>query len=206
MRSRLRNKERKLQKLPGYRYIQAATAEEIDRLLDSFFVLKASHMASQGLGNVFAEPGVAEFLRAACHCRLADGRPLIEIHALEFADEVLALFGTLIDDYRCSSMFNTYTIGEHARHSPGLILLEHMINECGARGVRSFDIGVGRAHYKSFFCREPEPLFDTFLALTWRGRIAAAAFAAAFSAKRAIKHNRASWAAVQLLRRVRALG
>jgi CelD/BcsL family acetyltransferase involved in cellulose biosynthesis len=197
---------RKLQKLRGYRYIQAATAEDIDRLLDSFFALKASHMAAQGSGNVFAEPGVAEFLREACHRKLANGRPLIEIHALEVADEVLALFGTIIDDYRCSSMFNTYTLGENARYSPGLILLGHMVNECAERGVRSFDIGVGRAHYKSFFCREPEPLVDTFLALTARGRLAAAGFAAAFSAKRAIKHNRTLWAAVQILRRARALG
>ena len=75
-------------------------------------------------------------------------------------------------------MFNTYTLGDNARHSPGLILLVHMVNESGARGVRSFDIGVGRAHYKSFFCRESEPLFDTFLPLTPRGRLAAAAFGA----------------------------
>jgi CelD/BcsL family acetyltransferase involved in cellulose biosynthesis len=206
MRSRLRKKKRKLKKLRGYRYIQAATAGDIDRLLDRFFALKASHMAARGLDNVFAEPGVAEFLREACHCRLANGRPLIEIHALEVADEVLALFGTVIDDYRCSSMFNTYTLGDNARYSPGLILLGHMVNECAERGVQSFDIGVGRAHYKSFFCREPEPLFDTFLGLTPRGRFAAAAFAAAFSAKRAIKQNRILWGAVQSLRRARALG
>ena len=83
MRSRLRAKERKLQNLAGYRYVQAATAADIDRLLDSFFALKSTHMAAQGLGNVFAEAGVAEFLREACHCTLANGRPLIEIHALE---------------------------------------------------------------------------------------------------------------------------
>jgi len=206
MRSRLRNKERKLQKLRGYRYIQAAAAGDIDRLLDRFFALKASHMAAQGLSNVFAEPGVAEFLHEACHCKLANGRPLIEIHALEVADEVLALFGTIIDHYRCSSMFNTYTLGNNARYSPGLILLGHMVNECAKRGVHSFDIGVGRAHYKSFFCREPEPLFDTFLGLTQRGRLAAAAFAAAFSAKRAIKQDRILWGAVQILRHARALG
>jgi CelD/BcsL family acetyltransferase involved in cellulose biosynthesis len=204
MRSRLRNKERKLQKLPGYRYIQATTAEEIDRLFDGFLALKRDHMAAQGLRNVFAEPGVAGFLRAACHCKLANGRPLIEIHALEGAGEVLALFGTLTDSYRCSSMFNTYTFGENARQSPGLILLGYMINACGARGVRSFDIGVGRAHYKSFFCREPEPLFDTFLGLTARGRIAASGYAAAFSGKRMIKRSRLLWGAVQLLRQARS--
>jgi CelD/BcsL family acetyltransferase involved in cellulose biosynthesis len=206
MRSRLRAKERKLQNLAGYRYLQAATDEDVDRLLDGFFALKSTHMASQGLGNVFAEAGVAEFLREACHRRLPGGRRLIEIHALEGGGEVLALFGTTVDDYRFSSMFNTYTLGENARHSPGLVLLMHMIAECAARGLRSFDIGVGRAHYKSFFCREPEPLFDTFLPLTLRGRLGAAAFGAAFAAKRVIKQNRTLWGAVQALRRVRARG
>src|SRR5215472_1582736 len=131
--------------------------------------LKSAHMAAQGLGNVFAEPGVTAFLRAACQARLPDGRPLIEIHALEGGGEVLALFGATVDDYRFSSMFNTYTLGENARHSPGLVLLMHMVAACAERGLRSFDIGVGRAHYKSFFCREPDPLFDTFLPLTGVG-------------------------------------
>ena len=103
-------------------------------------------------------------------------------------------------------MFNTYTLGENARHSPGLVLLMHMVADCAARGLRSFDIGVGRAHYKSSFCREPEPLFDTFLPLTLRGRLAAAAFSTAFAAKRMIKQNPALWSAVQALRRVRARG
>ncbi len=206
MRSRLRGKERKLHSLDGYRYVRAATAEEIDRLLESFLTLKSRHMAAQGLANVFAEAGVPEFLRHACHGKLVDGRPLIEIHALEGGGEVLALFGATVDDYRFSSMFNTYTLGEQARHSPGLVLLMHMVADCADRGVRSFDIGVGRAHYKSFFCREAEPLFDTFLPATPRGRAAASAFGLAFAAKRVIKQNRALWAAVQALRRLGARG
>jgi CelD/BcsL family acetyltransferase involved in cellulose biosynthesis len=206
MRSRLRAKERKLQNLPGYRYLQAATDEDVDRLLDSFFALKSTHMAAQGLGNVFADRGVVEFLREACRSKLPNGRQLIEIHALEGGGEVLALFGTTADDYRFSSMFNTYTLGESARHSPGLVLLRHMIVDCATRGLRSFDIGVGRASYKSFFCREPEPLFDTFLPLTPRGRLAAAAFGTAFAIKRVIKQNHALWSAVQALRRARARG
>jgi CelD/BcsL family acetyltransferase involved in cellulose biosynthesis len=206
MRSRLRSKERKLRNLPGYRYLQAATDADIDRLLDSFFALKSIHMAAQGLANVFADPGVVEFLREACHRNLPNGRRLIEIHALEGSGEVLALFGIVADDYRFSSMFNTYTLGENARHSPGLVLLTHMVADCAARGLRNFDIGVGRAHYKSFFCREPEPLFDTFFPLTRRGRLAASAFGTTFAIKRVIKQNQALWSAVQALRRARARG
>jgi CelD/BcsL family acetyltransferase involved in cellulose biosynthesis len=204
MRSRLRIKERKLKKLTGYGYLQATSAADIDRLLDAFFALKAVHMRAQGLTNVFAEPGVTEFVRQASHIKLPEGRPLIELHALEGDGEVLAVFGAVVDPYRFSAMFNTYTLSQHARHSPGLILLQHMIGACAARGARSFDIGVGRAHYKSFFCKEPEPLFDTFLPLTPRGHLAAPAFRATFAAKRIIKSRPALWAAVQFLRRIRA--
>jgi CelD/BcsL family acetyltransferase involved in cellulose biosynthesis len=204
MRSRLRDKERKLKKLARYGYIQATGAADIDRLLEAFFALKAAHMRSQGLTNVFAEPGVAQFVREASHLKLPDGRPLIELHALEGGGEVLALYGAVVDSYRFSAMFNTYTLSPHARHSPGLILLQHMIAACAQRGARSFDIGVGRAHYKSFFCKEPEPLFDNFLALTPRGRLAAPAFSGAFAAKRMIKSKPALWSAVQFLRRFRA--
>ena len=204
MQSRLRSKERKLKKLAGYRYIQAQSAADIDRLLEAFFALKAVHMRAQGLTNVFADPGVAAFVRQACHIRLPDGRPLIEIHALEGDGEVLALYGAVVDPYRFSAMFNTYTLSRHARQSPGLILLQHMIGACAERGARSFDIGVGRAHYKSFFCKEPEPLFDTFVALTPRGQLAAPAFRATFLAKRMIKTKPALWAAVQFARRFRA--
>jgi CelD/BcsL family acetyltransferase involved in cellulose biosynthesis len=204
MRGRLRTKERKLERLVGYRYVCATTDDEIGRLLDQFFALKSIHMAEQGLPNVFAEPGVADFLREACHRKLANGRPLVELHALEGGGEVLALFGTIADDYRVSSMFNTYTLGENARHSPGLILLVHMVGECANRAVGSFDIGVGRAQYKSFFCKELEPLFDIFLPLTPRGRLAAPAFGSAFAIKRLIKGKPALWGTVQLMRRLRA--
>ena len=79
-----------------------------------------------------------------------------------------------------------------------------MIGDCIRRGVASFDIGVGRADYKSFFCKEAEPLYDTFLPLTPRGRLAAPAFRAAYAAKRVIKSQPALWTAVQYLRRLRA--
>jgi len=206
MRSRLRGKERKLQKLDGYRYLPATSTADIDRLLERFFALKSSHMAAQGLNNVFAEAGAAEFLRDACHRKFPDGRPLIEIHALEGGGELLALFGATADDYRFSSMFNTYTPGEHARHSPGLVLLALMVRESAKRGLGSFDLGVGRAEYKSYFCREPQPLFDSFLPLSARGRLAALAFGSTFTARRVIKQNPTLWSAVQTLRRVRARG
>jgi CelD/BcsL family acetyltransferase involved in cellulose biosynthesis len=200
MRSRLRTKERKLQRLPGYRYLQAATAGDVDRLLDSFFVLKAEHMAAQALPNIFAEPGNEAFLREACHHGLASGKPLIEIHALECETELLALFAGISDGRRFSGMFNTYTLSDNARQSPGLVVLIHIIANLADRGLQSFDLGVGEAGYKTFFCKEPEPLFDSFFPLTPLGHLAAISGRFGYGIKRYIKHSQALRGLVQIFR------
>jgi CelD/BcsL family acetyltransferase involved in cellulose biosynthesis len=196
MRGRLRTKERKLKKLAGYRYFRA-DAGQIDRLLDAFFPLKAAHMGAQGIANAFAQPGVEAFVREVCQL----GSSLIEIHALEGDGEILAIFVAITDGRRFSLMFNTYTRSDHARQSPGLVLLVHVITQCADRGLQIFDLGVGEAGYKSFFCKEPEPLFDSFLPLTTAGRLAAMAARSGHRAKGWIKHSPILWDNLQELRR-----
>jgi CelD/BcsL family acetyltransferase involved in cellulose biosynthesis len=199
MRGRLRTKERRLQRLPGYRYLRATTAADVERLLDSFFKLKAAHMALQGLSNIFAEAGNEAFLREACHPELAR-KPQIEIHALEAEGEMLALFAGINDGRRFSGMFNTYTLTDNARQSPGLILLIQIIKGLADRGLQSFDLGVGEASYKTFFCKEPEPLFDSFLPLTPLGQLAAVSSRVGYRIKRHVKHSHALWSLVQTFR------
>lgn len=203
MRGRLRNKERKLAKLPGYRYRRAVTAEDVERQLAAFFAQKAEKLRAMGVENVFAQPGVADFIRAACHEGLADGRPLIELHALEADGEMLALFSGLHDLSRFTSMFNSHTASEHSRQSPGLILLQHLVVDCAARGFGSFDIGPGEARYKSFFCKDVEPVYDSILPLSIKGRIAAPALRAAYRAKASIKRSPRLWEIAQKIRAAR---
>ncbi len=118
LRGVLKSKEKKLAKLDGYRYFRAATAAEADRLLTAFLTQKAAHFKAQGVPNVFAEPGIAAFLRAACVEGLASGNPAIELHAIEGGGEVLAVMGGAASEHRFSAMFNSYTLTEHARWSP----------------------------------------------------------------------------------------
>ncbi|MBI4274244.1 MAG: GNAT family N-acetyltransferase [Rhizobiales bacterium] len=201
MRGRLRNKERKLNVLAGYRHFRVTDATGVTRYLDAFFAQKAARLAAQGLRNVFAEPGIEAFLRAGCHLGLTSGKPLIELYVLEGGDEMLALYSGIHDGRRFTSMFNSYTLSEHARWSPGLILLQHMVADCAERGFESFDVGAGEARYKTFFCKEIEPLFDSILPLTSRGRVVAAAMRPAHAAKAAVKRSPILWGAVQTLRR-----
>jgi len=199
-RRRLKGKERKLQS-PGYRYHVADSDGDIERLLDWFFHVKPMRMAEQKLPDVFAEPGVADFLRKACHARLAGGGHAIDIHALECDDEVIAIFAGVADGYRFSMMFNTYSMSGRARYSPGLILMRHIIDHYAGQRYRALDLGIGSDEYKRMFCKGEEPIFDSFIPLTARGRIAAVAMSTVGRAKRLVKRNQMLLHLAQRLRR-----
>ncbi len=199
-RSRLKSKERKLQALPGYRYYAASADTEIQRLLDAFFRLKPLRMAAQKLPNVFAEPGVEDFIRNACMTSLADGGHAIDIHALECDDEVIAIYAGVADGYRFSMMFNTYTMSGNSRHSPGLVLMRNIVDHYAERGYQTLDLGVGSDDYKKMFCKGDEPIFDCFIPLSLRGRVTAAAMSGINRAKYLVKHTPALFQMAQKLR------
>jgi CelD/BcsL family acetyltransferase involved in cellulose biosynthesis len=129
-----------------------------------------------------------------------DGSRVIDMHALECDDEVIAMFAGVADGHRFSMMFNTYTMSEHARHSPGLILMRHIVDHYGERGFRVLDLGIGSDDYKRQFCKSDEPIFDCFIPLTSRGRLAAAAMSGINRAKHLVKHNLALLQMAQRLR------
>ena len=200
LRRRLKTKERKLQMLPGYRYRLATSDTDIKRLLDAFFDIKPQRMAEQRLPNVFAEPGVEDFIRDACMATLAGGGRVIDIHALECEDEVIAVFAGVADGDRFSMMFNTYTISGNSRHSPGLILIRNIIDHYAKGGYRLLDLGVGADGYKRLFCKDNEPLFDCFIPLNARGAVAAAAMSGINRIKHYVKHSPSLLDLVQGLR------
>ena len=199
-RRRLKGKERKLQSLPGYRYHVATNDAEIGRLLDWFFCIKPLRMAEQKLPNVFAEPGVEDFVRGACMAPLSAGGRVIDIHALECDDEVIAIFAGVADGHRFSMMFNTYTMSGNSRYSPGLILMRNIIDHYAGQGYRALDLGIGSDDYKRLFCKADEPIFDSFIPLSLRGSMAAAAMSGVSRAKRLVKRNEALFQMAQKLR------
>jgi CelD/BcsL family acetyltransferase involved in cellulose biosynthesis len=199
-RRRLKGKERKLSALPGYRYRVATTEAEIGRLLDAFFRIKPLRMAEQKLPDVFADPGVEDFIRGVCLTPLAGGGHVIDIHALECDDEVIAIFAGVADGYRFSMMFNTYTMSDNSRYSPGLILVRNIVDHYAERGYRALDLGIGSDSYKRLFCKSDEPIFDSFIPLSLRGSIAAAAMSGVNRAKHLVKHTPALFHVAQKLR------
>ena len=200
LRRRLKTKERKLQSLPGYRYHVATDDGDIKRLLDWFLHVKPLRMAEQKLPNVFAEPGVEDFVREACMTKVGGGGRTIDMHVLECDKEVIALFAGVADGYRFSMMFNTYTMSEQSRHSPGLILLRCIVDYYAEQGYRSLDLGIGSDDYKRMFCKNDEPIFDCFIPLSLRGKLATSALSRINRAKYVVKHSPALLSLAQRLR------
>ena len=199
-RRRLKGKERKLNSLPGYRSHLASSEADITRLLDWFFRVKPQRMAEQNLPNVFADPGVEQFVRTACTAQLANGGHAIDIHALECDEETIAIFAGVADGNRFSMMFNTYTMSAHSKYSPGLILMRDIIDHYAAKGYRALDLGIGSDEYKRLFCKNDEPIFDSFIPLSQRGKLAAGLMSGLNRTKRLVKHNPALLEMAQKLR------
>ena len=188
-RRRIRSKEKKLKALPGYRFFLARTDDDITRVLNAFFAIKPLRMAAQNLPNVFADAGIESFVRTACLSRTSSDERAIAIHALECDDELLAMFAGVADGNRISLMFNTYTMSENAKYSPGLILLRNIIDHYAGLGYRAFDLGIGSDEYKLQFCKNDEPVFDSFIPLSAYGRVAALGMSSLNHAKRMVKQN-----------------
>jgi CelD/BcsL family acetyltransferase involved in cellulose biosynthesis len=198
---RMRKKERGLTRLAGFRFGKAEMPGDVDRMLAAFWPQKAARFAQQGIDNVFARPGVADFIRAACLDGLMQGRPAIELYALESAGEILAVIGGVGNRQRFSVMFNSITSGVHARKSPGILLTADIVADCAARGIASFDLGAGHAAYKARFCPRRERRFDSYVPFSARGRALAAAYRASDAALRSLKATPSLIGALHAVRR-----
>jgi CelD/BcsL family acetyltransferase involved in cellulose biosynthesis len=92
-------------------------------------------------------------------------------------------------------------MSEHARYSPGLILMRNIIDHYAGQGYRALDLGIGSDDYKRLFCKSCEPIFDSFIPLSPRGTPAAATISAFNRGKRLVKQNQTLLAVAQRLRR-----
>jgi CelD/BcsL family acetyltransferase involved in cellulose biosynthesis len=75
-----------------------------------------------------------------------------------------------------------------------------MVDNCANRGFRSLNLGIGAAAYKSSLCDLKGHQFDTFVAMTMRGRLFTLLLSATYRVKGAIKRNPVMWNFVQSLR------
>jgi CelD/BcsL family acetyltransferase involved in cellulose biosynthesis len=78
--------------------------------------------------------------------------------------------------------------------------MRDIIDHYAALNYRAFDLGIGSDDYKRLFCKSDEPIFDSFIPLSLRGKLAAGAMSGLNRAKRLVKHNPALFEMAQKLR------
>ena len=203
-RKKMRKKERTLASYGAVRFERVRGAIEVRRVLDAFFKQKSARMRLLGVQDVFAAPGVRRFIEAAATEQFDGGEAPIELYALSVDDIIVATMGGIVGGGRFCAMFNSIVQGRFAIESPGEQLIVNLVRSCCERGLDTFDLGIGEAHYKYLFCGDAEPLFDSYLPLSAGGRLLAFAFAFAAAAKRAVKQHSALWSLVRAMRRLRA--
>ena len=194
---KLRKKARRLAEISATAFVNARDEATAATLLATFFAHKSAQAKEIGFSNDFEDVGAVRFLDAAARESAADGRPLIELYGLRCGERIIAVFGGLARAGRFCGMITSYDQDpEIARSSPGELLIQDVIRDLTMRGFTTFDLGVGEARYKNACCEIEEPLFDTAMGFTLRGRIAAALFWYARGFKHWVKRRPWAWSIV----------
>ena len=132
------------------------------------------------------------------------GERAIEWYALACGGKIVATFAGGLHRGRLHGMVTSFDMSpEIAACSPGDLLMQRLFADGCTRGIRVLDLGVGEARYKSTYCDSIEPLFDTLLAVSLKGRLYAAGEAVRLALKRRIKQSAFAWRLVLRLRRLR---
>lgn len=196
---KLRNKRNRFATLGRSSFVRARTEAEIERVADAFLAQKAARFAQMGIADPFAEPGMRAFIVSAA----GGDAPAIELYSLDLDGHSVATYVGAVQGGRFSGMATAFALdSEAAKTSPGEILLIDLILAKSAEGFTEFDLGVGKARYKTTVCDERDALVDCVLPLTARGR----AFALLSRAKQGLKRRiKASPAALKLAQKVSGL-
>ncbi len=200
-RKKLRQKTARMKALGRVEHRVAQTAAEGRSILDAFVAQRRARSAALGL-NAKDLPDLRTFLE---HASVSAGQdPAVELHALFCGERILATFaGTTHGSRFCGMAMSFDSDPELLRTSPGEVLLAALIQAKCEAGLSTFDLGVGEALYKNTYCPNPEPLFDSLVAISIRGKLFAEAERLRLHAKRSIKQSAWAWKLVQLLRRSR---
>ena len=205
-RQNIKRKQKKLEEIPGFAIAEARTDVERLSLLDIYFAQKARQLAEMGAPNVFADPLIAEFYRDLAVAG-PSGDAVYESHFARIGDAVVATANGIEHGgryYLLTASLDDQS--EHGKHSPGLVLFKEQIARLVARGVSTYDFGVGDGRHKTSWSPATVPLFETFVPLTAAGWAVTALRAGTLFAKRTVKSNEALFAKAKLVRKLFARG
>lgn len=188
-RKKLKNKHSRFKDFGPSTLTRGTTPEDVKRIIEAFLMQKAARLRAMGVPDPFAEPAMRAFLERGA---LGDGstRPAIELYSLDLDGRSVATYVGATQGERFSGMATSFDMAsETVKTSPGELLLAELIRLKAGEGVVVFDLGVGEARYKTTFCDDHDDLVDSFLPLTFKGRLFARIARTKRELKRRIKRS-----------------
>jgi CelD/BcsL family acetyltransferase involved in cellulose biosynthesis len=196
-RKRMRWRLRRLDEIGKVEFVQARTREEIAHIVDAFRRQKKVRIEAMGASAGFDIDLVAAFVEEAA---LAD-EPGMELCALAAGGRVVAMYAGVTHAGCYHAMVNSFdTDPDIARTSPGELVTIELLQSLCNRGLNNFDLGVGEAAYKDKWCDRHEPMFDSLIGVTSKGKAYALAHSARQSVKRQIKQSTWLWPLAKKIR------
>ncbi len=200
-RKKHRAQTRKFEAAGGLRRFQAADRAETDRLLETFFEMKAARFAASGIPDVFADAGIRGFFRDLFGEAVVQPKPEFVLQALEVGGKLRAVTGCSVTKSSIICEFGSIADDELASTSPGDFLFFENIREACEAGLDTYDFSVGDEPYKRLWCDMETRHFDTAIAVSMKGRLAVAGLKAMNSAKRVVKSSPLARTFIRRLRR-----
>ncbi len=195
---KLRKKAKKLEAIGPVSVRRAGSAVEARQILTAYFAQRLARVKARGVAD--AGPDATALLQ-----RLASfehGPPELEMHALFAGERIVATFGGVLAGSRLSGIILSFEVDPAvAAASPGEQLVIEVARDAIARGLDCLDLGAGDARYKNECCEIEEPLFDSAIGITLKGRVAAQCVLAFGRLKRAIKQRPRIYAIAKRMQR-----
>ena len=172
----------------------ARSVEEKQTLLGDYRRLKDQWSAQRHIANEFSVDRTQAFYAALV---LDDS---FSMWVVKLGDEVLAMAGGFHDCSHFSLMIIASEQDRYAAFSPGDLLVEQIISDLPAMGVRTVDFGTGEAEYKRRWLPHEMPLADILHAVTFAGQAGVATISTMLTMKALVKSRPQLAALVHRLR------
>lgn len=202
---KLLRKQRKLEAAGDFRILRAETEEDIKRGLNAFFEQRAQREAETGIPSGFSAPDKRAFLEKLALPQ-ADAYPAdklapLSVWFLEAGGAIRATYVTIQQANRLIAYSNSIAQDELVAQSPGVVLLKNLVEAaCNDPKIEILDLGLGDESYKHPWTR-PEPLNDSFLACTFKGRLVLLFLKLRQKLKTRIRNSKTLWQLVRKIRR-----
>lgn len=159
---------RRLAERGEVRYVTASDPQQALRITERMIAEKRRQFAATGFPDQFQDERDRRFYRRVAAECLESG--LVHVSAITCDDEIIATHWGLVADGWMFGAFSGHETGEWDRYAAGHLLRTHVLQDCIANGIHTYDFSVGEEPYKEHWSNQRIPTVDELAALTLRGQ------------------------------------